>query len=291
MTICDDIDHLGGLAATHELLRRGWNAHHLRTAVLSGSIVRVRQGWYANPTTRPVFQRAARVGGTLTCISAARELQLAATNSPTLHVSVSRNAARLRTPDDRTKRLTQNPDSTVTVHWSSDRSPATRYVASVRQILHDMVWCQSPEYVVAAADSALRLGYLTRAEWNQDIAAFPRRLQRLLERVDGKSESIIESLMRFRLEALGISTRSQVRIRGVGHVDLLIGEKLVLELDGWEFHHERDNFEEDRRRDAELARQGYRVLRFTYRQLTTEWARVLDSIRACLARHEHRDAG
>ena len=291
MTICDDIDHLGGLAATHELLRRGWSAHQLRTAVFAGSIVRVRQGWYANPTTRPIFQRAARVGGTLTCISAARELQLAAKNSPTLHVSVSRNAVRLRTPDDKTKRLTQNPDATVTVHWSSSRAPATRYVASVRQILHDMVWCQSPEYVVAAADSALRLGYLTRAEWDQDIAALPRRLRKLLERVDEKSESIIESLMRFRLDALGISTRSQVRIRGVGRVDLLVGENLVLELDGWEFHHERDDFEKDRRRDAELARQGYRVLRFTYRQLTRQWAQVLGCIRACLARREHSHGG
>ena len=160
-------------------------------------------------------------------------------------------------------------------------------MASVRQILHDMVWCQSPEFVVAAADSGLRLGLLTLDEWRADIAPLPARLRALLERVNASSESIIESLMRFRLDAVGISTRSQVRIRGVGRVDLLIGERLVIELDGWEFHHDRDAFEEDRRRDAELARQGYRVLRFTYRQLTTQWARVLGAIRACIARHEH----
>ena len=287
MTLIDDIQSLGSLAATHELYARGWNKRDLAHAVRAGSIVRVRQGWYSPPSAPEDFVRAVRVGGHLTCVTAARALELSARDSPRLHVSLGTHVSRLRTPHDKTKRLSQNPDATVVTHWTETHSPRNRYVASVRQILHDMVWCQSPEYVVAAADSALRLGYLTRAEWTQDIAALPRRLRLLLDRVDGKSESIIESLMRFRLEALGIRTRSQVRIRGVGRVDLLVGDRLVIELDGWKYHHEVDDFEEDRRRDAELARQGYRVLRFTYRQLTGDWHKVLAAVRACIARHEH----
>lgn len=287
MDINHDIAALGGLAATFELHRRGWSKYQLRTAVAAGVILRVRQGWYTHPDIEPELASAARVGGHATCVSAAHHFGLASRSATKLHVAVPPHSVRLRTPTEKTQRLSQNPDATVVIHWTETRFPHNRYVASVRQVLQDMVWCQSPEYVVAAADSALRLGHLTRAEWTEDIASLPRRLRRLLERVDEKSGSFIESLMRFRLQAVGIATRSQVKIRGVGHVDLLVGERLAIELDGWEFHHAREDFEEDRRRDAELARQGYRVLRFSYRQLTRQWARVLGSVRACIERHEH----
>jgi very-short-patch-repair endonuclease len=57
----------------------------------------------------------------------------------------------------------------------------------------------------------------------------------------------------------------------VGWVDLVVDGWLVVELDGWEFH--REKFREDRRRDAELSRQGCVVLRFTYSDLMSrrEW--------------------
>jgi hypothetical protein len=42
--------------------------------------------------------------------------------------------------------------------------------------------------------------------------------------------------------------------------------RLVVELDGWEYHRTRDAFERDRRRDAALQAIGCRVLRFTARE-------------------------
>jgi hypothetical protein len=41
--------------------------------------------------------------------------------------------------------------------------------------------------------------------------------------------------------------------------------RLVVELDGWEYHRTRDAFERDRRRDAALQAIGINVLRFTHR--------------------------
>jgi hypothetical protein len=46
--------------------------------------------------------------------------------------------------------------------------------------------------------------------------------------------------------------------------------RLVVELDGFAFHATRDAFERDRRRDAALALAGWRVLRFSWRQVTRE---------------------
>jgi len=58
----------------------------------------------------------------------------------------------------------------------------------------------------------------------------------------------------------------------LGHeVDFLWREHmLVVETDGRQAHGTPRAFETDRRRDAELQAAGYRVLRFTWRQITDE---------------------
>ena len=52
-------------------------------------------------------------------------------------------------------------------------------------------------------------------------------------------------------------------------VDFLWPEHhLIVESDGWETHGTRTAFERDRQRDAKLTKAGYRVLRFSWRQIT-----------------------
>jgi very-short-patch-repair endonuclease len=54
-------------------------------------------------------------------------------------------------------------------------------------------------------------------------------------------------------------------------VDMLWPEqRLIVEVDGYAFHSGRAAFERDRRRDAALQAAGYRVVRFTWRQITLE---------------------
>lgn len=283
MHLTSEVRSRGGLAATHELLKAGATSHRLTRAVALGELVRVRQGWYALPTTDTLATEAARVGGRLTCVSGARLHQLWVSATDRLHVRVGRHDSRLRARHDKRVRLVDVGDERVRVHWGSKNAPGTRFALLVRECLRDMVWCQSPERVIAAADSALRAGHLTRQQWLRDIDGLPRRLRRLLSEVDPRSESIIESIVRFRLRRLGHAPRPQVKVPGVGRVDLVLGTRLVIELDGWEFHRTRKQFEEDRRRDALLAARGYRVLRFTYRQVTRDWQMVLAAIEACVA--------
>ncbi len=59
--------------------------------------------------------------------------------------------------------------------------------------------------------------------------------------------------------------------------------KLVVEVDSWRFHGDRDSFETDRARDAILAAHGYHVLRFTARQLEHQPLVVLGQLAAALA--------
>ncbi|MDX6721977.1 MAG: hypothetical protein QOD44_2538 [Solirubrobacteraceae bacterium] len=66
-------------------------------------------------------------------------------------------------------------------------------------------------------------------------------------------------------------------------VDFLFpGHSLAVETDGWGVHRTRRAFERDRERDATLTRAGYRVLRFTDRQLTHEPATVVATLAAAL---------
>jgi very-short-patch-repair endonuclease len=59
-------------------------------------------------------------------------------------------------------------------------------------------------------------------------------------------------------------------------------QRLVVEVDGWGSHRTRTAFEEDRARDARLEVLGYRVVRFTWRQLTADAGAVAQTIRALL---------
>lgn len=76
---------------------------------------------------------------------------------------------------------------------------------------------------------------------------------------------------------------------GTLEVDFLFPrQRVVVETDGWRFRGHRAAFERDRRRDAELTRAGYRVLRFTQRQVVSEAQAVAATVAAALA--PHRDA-
>ena len=57
-------------------------------------------------------------------------------------------------------------------------------------------------------------------------------------------------------------------------------DRVVVELDGWAWHRTRRSFEEDRRKAAALEAAGYRVLRFSWRQIRGEPELVAAAIRS-----------
>ena len=66
-------------------------------------------------------------------------------------------------------------------------------------------------------------------------------------------------------------------------VDFLWADQgVIAELDGWESHRTRSAFEQDRTRDARLAILGYRVVRFTWRQVERDPREVSGTIRSLL---------
>jgi very-short-patch-repair endonuclease len=272
---------LGGVAPTHELLARGCSRSHLSLLVRRGELVRVRQGWYASPDLATDVQRAVRVGGVLGCVSALHLRGLATIEPVQPHVCVTHGTARLRNPDDHRRRRSAEDDATV--HWSRRPSSGARALQSVPDAVLAMAFCQTVERTVAAVDSALRTEVLSQSEWAGILTGLPTGLAAALAVADGRSESFIESIARCRLLGLGYRPALQVPIAGVGRVDMMLGPRLVLEFDGWAYHGDVEQFERDRRRDAQLAARQLRSLRFSYRQVMHRWHEVRSAIAGALA--------
>ncbi len=60
-------------------------------------------------------------------------------------------------------------------------------------------------------------------------------------------------------------------------------QRVIVELDGFEFHRTRDAFERDRIRDAALQLAGYVVLRVTFRRLGSDPKALLGTLRSLIA--------
>lgn len=273
------IDRLGGLAATHELYSAGFTRSQLVVLLRERRIRRVRQGWYARPGLHPDLLQAARVGGRLTCASA---LELHGVWSPPhtrLHVAVPPNACQLRSPRSATQRLDRHD---VRVHWHRHEC-ASRLIVTAVDALLDLAECAPPEMMRACADSAIRQRPHLRATIASALPALPAAHRHALLRADAICESGIESLFHERMRRMP-HLRRQVPIAPVGRVDFVIGERLVVEVDGFEYHSDREQFESDRRRDAVLSSMGYRVLRFSYRQVIDRWDEVEAAVWAAVAR-------
>ena len=71
---------------------------------------------------------------------------------------------------------------------------------------------------------------------------------------------------------------------------LLEPARLVVELDGWAFHSDPERFEADRTKQNAFTTTGWRVLRYTWSQLTGEPDRVVAEVRAMLALPAHRNS-
>ncbi|MCU1482436.1 MAG: hypothetical protein JWQ19_3222 [Subtercola sp.] len=149
------------------------------------------------------------------------------------------------------------------------------------------VACQSRNDAIVAVDSAVNAGLTSIARLATLAQSLSTKHREVVRLADGSAQSGLETMARLRLHALGIPYRAQAAIAGAGHVDLLVGERLVVEVDGKRWHSGVEAFVEDRRRDLELHERGYSVLRFSYTQVMYQWSRVETLIRAMVGRHEH----
>lgn len=280
----DDIVSLAALQSA------GVSRRSLDAALVLGSLVRVRRGWYATPGAQRERVRAARAGGAVACVSAAaaHRLWTPPVSDASLHISVADGTRRLEHPDSGDPLLRSNgtADVALVVHWDGSDAPRGS-VDSVQRCLATAVRCCSHDFVFAIIESALKNRRLTADEWRWVRGHFPPTARYLLDEAGDLADSGTESIFRFRMLRLGIRMRSQVEIPGVGRVDFLVGDRLVVEIDSEKHHGSRGQRLRDLNRNAILVGLGFLALRFDYWQVLYDWNTVQATVLAVIARRDH----
>jgi very-short-patch-repair endonuclease len=267
---------------TYRELRASGLSRAAIAAQLAGlRLTRLRRGVYAWTTACEDACTAASHGGRMACITAARHRGLWTLDQGD-GVHVWMRAHGHRSPHD-------GPDCGCIAHWDAGE-PAGRDafgIPSTPRILRQVLACRGVEEFFVALESALRQRMLTpdglawlRAHTNDEART-------ALELARSDADSGLESLLRWRLRRWGLPIRTQARIPSVGVVDVLIGDKLLIEADGVENHDAGPLRHKDLARDANAAAWGYVTLRFDYALIVHDWDLVERAILGQLAAGHH----
>lgn len=269
MSAIDWIASRGGVVHRTELIAAGIDLGPLRP-------LRLNRAWFAIDGAPPALVAAARASGRVACASAAAHVGLALLHPPTgLHLWVPGHANVGR-------------QDGVRLHRAEPLVPRRRsdLVPAAADILEHVAVCLPHDEALIVWESACRKGLLTVAQC-QRIAWRPVAARRLAQEVRGLSDSLLETLVSVRLRDLGVAHRQQVRI--LGHaVDFLVGERLVVQVDGYAFHSDARQRREDLEHDARLTLEGYVVIRITYRDVVHTWPATEERLMLALAQGLHR---
>lgn len=263
-----------GILTSRQLTHAGWSQWQIEVAVRTGELTRVRPGWFAQSLHDAAALTAVKAGGSVSCFSALSLHGVWVPEGKGQHV---------RLPKHRRRKLRVRRCSPF-----GEQPAVTSAVDELETALRCVLRCGSREEIVVVLDSILHEGLATRDELEAWMSEAPARVTALLEVADGRSESGSESMVRFRLCSSQIATRIQVWVAEGIRVDLLIGERLIVECDSRAHHTDSSAYESDRRRDRLLSANGFIVLRLSYRQIHDEWLQIEQDILAIVRRGGHR---
>ena len=259
---------------TRQLTALGMTERQIRAAVDRGELVRTRRGHFARAGIGELAIAGARGGGALACVSELRHRGIWVQDSGVVHIRVARTASRLPAIGPGIRR-----------HW--DALPLAgddvHHVGLVSALIQAF-GCLDHRAWIASADSAAHLGLLHPEDLALLRAGLPRAGRLALYLLDRRAESGLESIVRVIARELGFRVRSQVVIRGVGRVDLVVEGWIVVETDGTAFHDQALSAK-DRLRDARLVERGRSVLRPGYSLVIFDQATVARQLIGAVAAH------
>ncbi|WP_022890911.1 type IV toxin-antitoxin system AbiEi family antitoxin domain-containing protein [Agromyces italicus] len=261
----------GGVVRTRNLIRAGYSRYRIDRAIAQGSLTRVRKGWVAVPGADAYLVAAARAGVVVSCITEARRLGLWVLDEDRPHVAAPAHSGCVSPRD-------------ATVHWAKPLVPRhpDALVDPIENVLVLVAMCQPFEAALAVWESALRQALVERDALER--MPLPTAARNVLERSLPFSDSGLESFVVPRLGWMRIPLVPQVWIAG-HRVDFLIGERLVLQIDGG--HHVGEQRESDIDHDAQLMLLGYHVIRVGYGQIVERWHTVQDRLVRAVAQGLH----
>ncbi|MBW9093224.1 DUF559 domain-containing protein [Microbacterium jejuense] len=265
------------VVAFRELIAGGSTARAVKQEVASGSLRVLRRGVYARVGACAAVAGAGAHGGALACVSAAAHLGLwVLEHEESVHVWVRAHG-----------RSYPHLDCHCTPHWDDGTSADAFGMPSVPRILRQILLCRGLEEFFVTLESARRKSVIDAAglTWLRQAVGPAARDAIDFSRDD--ADSGLESLFRWRLRPHGLSVRTQVRVTSVGRVDFIIGDLLIVEVDGVPNHDDESHRHKDLVRDANAAAWGYVTLRFDYPLVVHDWETVEMAVLAYIDRGLH----
>ena len=279
------VERHGGVARTRELLAAGVRKRELTVAVSTGRLTRARNGVYVLSGASARLLESLSHCGTLACVSASRDLGLW-----TLDSGDSERVHTWVPPGRHPVRLAVDPDpeepTCCVFHRDVAHDPPTLRRVGVLHCLVQILGCRGVETFFAALESALRQKLISPAQRATLRSALPLAHRWLVDFARTDADSGLESILRLRLHRHGITLASQVPIPGVGVVDFVIGDCLIIEADG--ATHGGDHRHTDLVRDAVAMSLGFVTLRFDSALILHEWDLVEAAVLAAIGRGVHR---
>jgi Uncharacterized protein conserved in bacteria len=264
-----------GVAHSSDARARGFTDREIAGAVRDGAARRVRRSWLVAPDCDARRAAAASVSGRVTCVSTAAIHGLVVPEHSDVHVAVAGNASRFEREG-------------IVLHWARGPAPVGRNSIDdpIINVLFHAARCLPRADALALWESAIRKKktdavLLSRIAWRSTRASEIARVAQDL------SDSALETRFFDEARAAGIGIRRQVRIDG-HRVDGVVGETLIVQLDGFAFHSAAAARRRDLEADARLLLRGYTVLRFDFQQVFFQWDAVLETILMAIAQGLHR---
>lgn len=265
------LDRLGGVARGMQLHEFGLSRRMLADAVAEGRIRRIRNGVFASHSADPWIVAAAGHGGSLTCSRALRMHGIWVLDDDVApHVWMGAHGR------------VHHDHCGCTGHFYDGRTALG--LADVEDALVHLYVCRGDEAFFASLESALTVRAIGAATRTRVRSRLPAAARWLVDLARADAGSGLESLLRLRLHLLGIRLECQVEIPTVGRVDFVIDGRLILEVDGDEFHGSPAARHRDRMRDAAASAQGLETLRFDYAMIVRKWAVVESAIAGAIVR-------
>ena len=267
MDICDYLATRGGAARSGELQNAGFTRSRVARAMALGLVLKVRRGVYALPGDMRVAGVLA-AGGRLTCLSAAPVYRLWTLNEPSgLHLSRSHPTLMPGVVDHGRPKHPRH-------QWLPVLGLADVLLHALHCLpeLEALVMVQS---AVGAGDVALDFLYgCCQGRRNG-------RAKSVLDLAIPRADSLLEVLANVHFGRAGLRVRRHVFIPGVGEVDFLVEECLVVETDG-STHFEPKSIKRDQRRNNRSIIGGYLVLRYYYEDVIHRPEAMVAEVQAVL---------
>ncbi|MFE4196561.1 type IV toxin-antitoxin system AbiEi family antitoxin domain-containing protein [Paenarthrobacter sp. NPDC056912] len=272
MDIVDFLRSRHGAATTKMLYAAGFTRRALARAVKEGVMSRLHRGVYVTRDADPDIVTAFRANGKLTCVSAARFYRLWTLHEgEQLHLSCGTGLARRRV-----------------LHHGQCPHPDHPYlpVAGVADVLLHAMRCLPELESLVMVQSAVSQALLTTKFLESKMPGNRNgKLRAILDLVLPRADSLLEVLAHTHFRRAGLRVQMHAEVPGVGEVDCLINECLIVELDGGT-HLEGKQVKKDHYRNNAGLRGGLVSLHYYYADVVYHPQRMVAEVMAVLWNRE-----